>query len=139
MLALQNFSVKMDDSGDYSIKRKTLLAKYEIPIHYLDFEYVNNCTDAKTLEKVVMILRSGEEGYFPDLTRCAEEKLKELKPNSKLFRVEVPLISKDALDEEKRIQIDDEISVNIIFRIIFKIFLLNFFILVIHQQHEDSK
>lgn len=101
----------MDESDDYKVKRKTLLAKYEIPIQYLDFEYVKTCTDAKTLEKVVIILRSGEEGYFPDLTRCAEEKLRELMPNSKLFRVEVALISKDALEEEERIQVDDEISV----------------------------
>ena len=100
------------ESGDHVIKRKTLMSKFEIPVQYLDFEYVNNCTDAKTLEKVVLILRSGEEGYYPDLTKSAEDKLKELKPESKLFRVEEVLIRKDALSEDKRNQIDTEITVS---------------------------
>lgn len=69
-------------------KGKSLLQKYNIPISNLDFGYVEKCENAREMEKIVMILRSGEEGYFPDLTRCAEEKLKKLKPDSKLFRTE---------------------------------------------------
>ncbi|TDG49962.1 hypothetical protein AWZ03_003472 [Drosophila navojoa] len=69
-------------------KGKSLLQKYQIPISNLDFGYVEKCENAREMEKIVMILRSGEEGYFPDLTRCAEDKLKKLKPDSKLFRTE---------------------------------------------------
>ncbi|XP_030573541.1 sperm-associated antigen 1 isoform X2 [Drosophila novamexicana] len=82
-------------------KSKTLLEKYQIPINHLDFAYVEKCQNAREMEKIVMILRSGEEGYFPDLTRCAEEKLKQLKPDSKLFRIEEQIRSSNMLDKQE--------------------------------------
>lgn len=89
---------------------RSLLQKYEIPVEFLDFSYIKECNDAKMLERIVKILRSGEEGYFPDLTKCSEERLKQLKPNSKMFRVEEPMISKEFLDDEKRIHLDSEMK-----------------------------
>ncbi|XP_064550164.1 sperm-associated antigen 1 [Drosophila montana] len=82
-------------------KSKTLLEKYQIPLNHLDFAYVEKCQNAREMEKIVMILRSGEEGYFPDLTRCAEEKLKQLKPDSKLFRFEEQIRSSNVLDKQE--------------------------------------
>lgn len=82
-------------------KSKTLLEKYQIPIGHLDFGYVEKCGNAREMEKIVMILRSGEEGYFPDLTRCAEEKLKQLKPDSKLFRTEEKIQHSNVLDKHE--------------------------------------
>lgn len=78
-------------------KRKTLLEKYDIPISYLDFGYVEKCSSFREMEKIVNILRSGEEGYYPDLTKAAEEKLRKLKPDSKLFRTEENLLNKNLL------------------------------------------
>lgn len=89
---------------------RSLLQKYEIPVEFLEFSYIKTCNDAKMMEKIVKILRSGEEGYFPDLTKCSEDRLKELKPNSKMFRVEEPLIRKEFLDEEKRINLNVEMK-----------------------------
>lgn len=89
---------------DQKPRKKTLLEKYEIPVEFLDFSYIKTCSDEKLLEKIVRVLRSGEEGYYPDLMRCAEEKLKALKPNSKVFRVEEPALKKEFMDEEKRKQ-----------------------------------
>ncbi|KAL5281238.1 SPAG1 family protein [Megaselia abdita] len=80
-----------------STKKKTLLEKYDIPISYLDFAYVEKCTNPREMEKIVNILRSGEEGYYPALTKRAEEKLLELKPNSKLFRTEEDLLTKSSI------------------------------------------
>lgn len=100
----------MADESSNKIQKKTLLQKYDIPIEFLDFTYIGNCNDEKMLEKIVKILRSGEEGFFPDLTRCAEEKLKSLMPSSKLFRVEEPLMNKDFLDEDKRTQMDADMK-----------------------------
>lgn len=77
------------------------MKKYDIPIHHLDFAYVKTCNNAREIEKIVKILRSGEEGFFPDLTRCAEEKLKELKPNSKLFRFEEQIKNSSVLDKNE--------------------------------------
>lgn len=85
---------------------KTLLQKYEIPVENLDFSFIRDCQDAKIVERIVKILRSGQEGFYPDLTRCAEEKLKELKPHSKMFRVEEPALRKEVLDDDKREQLD---------------------------------
>jgi hypothetical protein len=39
------------------LKHKSLLAKYEIPIDHLEFEYIKKCNDLKELERIVKILR----------------------------------------------------------------------------------
>lgn len=95
---------------EQNTQRKSLLQKYEIPIEFLDFSFIKTCSDVKTLEKIVKILRSGEEGFYPDLTKSAEEKLKSLNPGSKLFRTEEPALKKEHLDHEKRIKIDGEMK-----------------------------
>ncbi|KAH8332319.1 hypothetical protein KR074_000991 [Drosophila pseudoananassae] len=82
-------------------QKKTLLERYDIPLNHLDFGYVEKCTNAREMEKIVHILRSGEEGYFPDLLRVSEEKLKELKPDSRLFRYEEPIKQSDVLDKKE--------------------------------------
>lgn len=70
-------------------EKKTLLEKYAIPIEHLDFEYIKTCQKARELEKMIEILKSGEEGYYPDLTKFAEEKLKEIDPDNRMLRIEV--------------------------------------------------
>lgn len=99
--------------SENKILRKTLAQKYEIPIEFLDFEYIKNCDDAKTLERIVLILRSGEEGYYPDLTKSAEEKLQFVKPQSKLLRVEKPVKKTAYLDEDEKKMVEEEISVSL--------------------------
>lgn len=96
----------MMDESDQKIEKKSLLQKYEIPVEFLDFDFIKTCSDVKMLEKIVKILQSDEEGFYPDLTKCAEEKLKELKPDSKVLRIEEVVI----LDEEKSNQINDDMK-----------------------------
>lgn len=79
--------------------KKSLLERYGIPINHLDFKYIEECDDAREMEKILHILRSNEEGYFPDLTTCAENKLRQLKPQSRLFRVEEQIKGREALPE----------------------------------------
>ncbi|XP_075147991.1 spag1 axonemal dynein assembly factor [Haematobia irritans] len=81
--------------------KKSLLERYGIPVNHLDFQYIGQCRDAKEMEKIVHILRSGEEGYYPDLTKCAEDKLRELKPQSRLFRLEEAIRGHEALPPEE--------------------------------------
>lgn len=90
--------------------KRSLLEKYEIPVEYLDFAYIKSCNNPRMVERIVKILRSGEEGFFPDLTKCAEERLKELKPTSKLFRTETAAIKKEHLDDDQREQIENDIK-----------------------------
>uniref|UniRef100_A0A1I8QDX4 Uncharacterized protein n=1 Tax=Stomoxys calcitrans TaxID=35570 RepID=A0A1I8QDX4_STOCA len=81
--------------------KKSLLERYGIPVNHLDFQYIAQCNDAREMEKMVHILRSGEEGYYPDLTKCAEEKLRLLKPHSRLFRLEEEIKGREALPSEE--------------------------------------
>ncbi|XP_046806459.1 sperm-associated antigen 1 [Lucilia cuprina] len=81
--------------------KKSLLERYGIPINHLDFQYIKECNDGREMEKIVHILRSNEEGYFPDLTKCAEDKLRELKPQSRLFRVEEKIKGREALNSDE--------------------------------------
>lgn len=82
-------------------KKQSLLQKYNIPIDHLDFKYIATCRNVKEMERIVEILKSGEEGFYPDLTTCAENKLKELCPNSKLLRVEEPVKRQEILDKNE--------------------------------------
>lgn len=69
--------------------KKSLLDKYAIPIENLDFDFIRKCKDVRQLEKIIEILKSGEEGYYPDLTNFAENKLNELDSDNRMLRTEV--------------------------------------------------
>lgn len=70
-------------------EKKSLLEKYSIPVDHLDYDYIRECRNVRELEKINEILRSGEEGYYPDLNRFAEDKLKEVDPYNRILRIEV--------------------------------------------------
>lgn len=72
---------------------KSLLETYGIPIEHLDFDYVKKCEKVKEVQRILEILRSGEEGFYPELTKCAEQRLRSLDPTNKMFRIEHPLVS----------------------------------------------
>ncbi|XP_052797101.1 sperm-associated antigen 1-like [Mya arenaria] len=84
--------------------------RYEIPLGHLDFSYINNCADIKELEKIYRVLKSKEEGHYEQLERCCEEKIKELNPNSRLLRKEIPLSSKGDLELDERQQLDEDLK-----------------------------
>lgn len=94
------------------MSKRTLLQKYEIPVSHLDFEYVRDCQDAKEVERMLLILRSGEEGYFPDLQQCTEQRLRVLNPRSKLLREEEPMRHSSALPKDEQEMVNAEISVS---------------------------
>ncbi|CAG7833143.1 unnamed protein product [Allacma fusca] len=82
-----------------SRKKKTLLEHYDIPIDHLDFKYITSCKDTREVERILKVLRSGEEGYFPDLEKCVAARLEELNPKSRALRVETPILRSDRLDK----------------------------------------
>lgn len=82
-------------------KKQSLLEKYEIPIENLDFTYVRNCGNVVEVERILEILRSGEEGFYPDLTKCTELRLQKLDVNNRMLRTEVHCQrTSDTLDAE---------------------------------------
>lgn len=70
-------------------EKKSLLEKYSIPIEHLDFDYIKKCGNSREIEKIFEVLKSSEEGYYPDLTKFAEDKLRELDPDNHILRIEV--------------------------------------------------
>ncbi len=39
----------------------------EVDVDMLDFPFIENCSDWVKLAKIVHILKSGEEGYYPEV------------------------------------------------------------------------
>ncbi|XP_035790094.1 sperm-associated antigen 1-like [Anopheles albimanus] len=84
-----------------SVKPMRLLQKYDILLDHLDFEYIRQCSNGRELENILKVLRSGEEGHFPQLTAFAEERLRAVRPDSKLLRKEQPLATPYTLPDEQ--------------------------------------
>lgn len=78
-------------------EKGSLLSKYQIPINHFEFDYIEKCKDGKELEKILRVLRSGEEGYFRDLETATENRLKTIKPKSKLLRSTTQVLNKNDL------------------------------------------
>ncbi|GAB1866747.1 Sperm-associated antigen 1 [Camponotus japonicus] len=90
--------------------KKTLLERYNIPIEHLSYEFISKCTDGKTLERIVLVLRSGEEGVYPDLTKHAEKRLISIKPTSAILRKAEPVLRRNMLNSDEQQEIDDDMS-----------------------------
>lgn len=88
----------------------SLLKKYDIPVNHLDFSYVETCTNAKELEKIVKILRSGEEGFYPDLLKASEKRLEEINPKNKLLRKINPILSTTDLPNKQKTEIESNLN-----------------------------
>ncbi|KAH1014195.1 hypothetical protein HUJ04_003075 [Dendroctonus ponderosae] len=104
---------KIDQVESYSYRncgKESLLAKYSIPLQHLDFKYVATTKDANELEKMVEILRSGQEGHYPELLRSTEDHLRILKPNSRLLRQTSRVLSKQDLKQEEIDEIANELQ-----------------------------
>nr|XP_033322305.1 sperm-associated antigen 1 isoform X2 [Megalopta genalis] len=106
----------MDEENDTELVRasrpekKSLLERYGIPVEHLSYEHVSGCANGKTLERIVTILRSGEEGYYPDLTRHAEERLAVVKPASIILRKSEPVLTRNMLDPTECNELDTDIN-----------------------------
>ncbi|KAF7995382.1 hypothetical protein HCN44_006489 [Aphidius gifuensis] len=90
--------------------KRSLQDKYDIPVENLSYEFINNCSNTKKIEKIILILRSGEEGSYPDLLRHAENRLNKLKPNSIVLREALPVRLTKMLDNNERQEVDDGIN-----------------------------
>lgn len=82
----------------------SLLEKYSIPVERLDYRYIGECNNIKELVQILEILRSGEEGFYPDLNKFTESKLMELDPCNRSLATEIPCKRIDA-NERKEINV----------------------------------
>ncbi|KAM9198636.1 sperm-associated antigen 1 [Dugong dugon] len=83
---------------------------FKIPVEHLDFKYIEKCSDVKHLEKIFCVLRSGEEGYYPELTEFCEKRLKSLAPQSRALRKDKPAATASSFTAEEWEKIDGDIK-----------------------------
>ncbi|XP_064363735.1 sperm-associated antigen 1 isoform X2 [Dromaius novaehollandiae] len=80
----------MGDDSVPSLFDQGTTKTYQIPIGHLDYKFIEKCTDVKHLEKILRVLRSGEEGCYPDLTSFCEKRIEHLHPGSRALRKDKP-------------------------------------------------
>ncbi|KAF4022435.1 hypothetical protein G4228_013958 [Cervus hanglu yarkandensis] len=83
---------------------------FKIPVEHLDFKYIEKCSDVKHLEKILCVLRSGEEGYYPELTEFCEKHLSGLAPGSRALRKDKPVATASSFTAEEWEKIDGDIK-----------------------------
>uniref|UniRef100_A0A8C3PQP5 Sperm-associated antigen 1 n=1 Tax=Calidris pygmaea TaxID=425635 RepID=A0A8C3PQP5_9CHAR len=82
---------------------------YRIPIGHLDYKFIEKCTDVKHLEKILRVLRSGEEGCYPELTLFCEKRIEHLDPRSRALRKDKPAATASDFTAEEWETINDEL------------------------------
>uniref|UniRef100_A0A670K4V8 Sperm associated antigen 1 n=1 Tax=Podarcis muralis TaxID=64176 RepID=A0A670K4V8_PODMU len=83
---------------------------YQIPIEHLDYKFIETCKDVKHLEKILKILRSGEEGFYPDLVLFCEKRIESLAPNSRALRRDKPAATASDFTTEEWKEIENEMK-----------------------------
>ncbi|XP_026519195.1 sperm-associated antigen 1 isoform X4 [Terrapene carolina triunguis] len=101
---------EMSDQPVSSLWDQGTTKTYQIPINHLDYKFIEKCSDVKHLEKILRILRSGEEGYYPDLTLFCEKRIECLAPGSRALRKDKPPASASDFTTEEWEKINDEMK-----------------------------
>ncbi|KAM7382428.1 hypothetical protein PAMP_002156 [Pampus punctatissimus] len=82
----------------------------KVPVEHLDYDYIKKCKDVKYLEKILRLLRSGDEGIYPHLIKFCENHLEKLEPKSRALRKENPVATAASISVEEWSQIVDELK-----------------------------
>ncbi|XP_010212093.1 PREDICTED: sperm-associated antigen 1, partial [Tinamus guttatus] len=99
----------MGDDSVPSLFNQGTTKRYQIPIGHLDYKFIEKCTDVKHLEKILKVLRSGEEGYYPDLTLFCEKRIERLQPGSRALRKDKPAATASDFTAEEWEKINGEL------------------------------
>ncbi|XP_042280003.1 sperm-associated antigen 1-like [Thunnus maccoyii] len=97
LFSLQSQSTSVDYSG-------------KVPVEHLDYDYIKKCKDVKYLEKILRLLRSGDEGIYPHLIKFCESHLEKLDPRSRALRKENPVATAASIPVEEWSHIVDELK-----------------------------
>ncbi|CAL1537604.1 unnamed protein product [Lymnaea stagnalis] len=85
--------------------------KYDIPLSHMEYSYIEKCSNVKELEKIYRVLRSGDEGKFPDLEKFTENRIQALNPKSRVLRHEGPILRPGDLSSGDWNQIDEDLKI----------------------------
>ncbi|KAM8735287.1 sperm-associated antigen 1 [Acanthopagrus schlegelii] len=83
----------------------------KVPVEHLDYKYIEECKDVKYLEKILRVLRSGDEGIYPHLINFCESHLEKLDPRSRALRKTNPVATAASLSRDEWSQIVDELKI----------------------------
>ncbi|XP_039544835.1 sperm-associated antigen 1 [Pimephales promelas] len=59
-----------------------------VPVDHLDYSFIQSCSDLRYLEKILRVLRSGLEGFYPHLIEFCERHIEKLDPKCRVLRKE---------------------------------------------------
>uniref|UniRef100_A0A8C4PY98 Uncharacterized protein n=1 Tax=Eptatretus burgeri TaxID=7764 RepID=A0A8C4PY98_EPTBU len=79
-------------------------------VETLDFGFIETCTNKRQLEHILITLRSGEEGWYPDLTQFCEKKLETVAPESRVLHPTKPAVYVSELHGPQRHTIETELE-----------------------------
>uniref|UniRef100_A0A3B4TXM9 Sperm associated antigen 1 n=1 Tax=Seriola dumerili TaxID=41447 RepID=A0A3B4TXM9_SERDU len=82
----------------------------KVPVEHLEYDYIEKCKDVKYLEKILKVLRSGDEGIYPQLIKFCESHLDKLHPRSPALRKENLVATAASLSKDEWSQIVDELK-----------------------------
>ncbi|XP_038147781.1 sperm-associated antigen 1 [Cyprinodon tularosa] len=97
----------MNADGVFSLPNADFSTK--VPMEHLDYDFIAKCKDVKYLEKILRILRSGEEGIYPHLIKFCESHLEKLSPKSRALRQGVPVATEASFSKDEWNQIIDDL------------------------------
>ncbi|KAJ8353741.1 hypothetical protein SKAU_G00213080 [Synaphobranchus kaupii] len=83
----------------------------KIPVEHLDYDFIQKCSDVKYLEKIVRVLRSGEEGLYPHLTEFCEKCIEKLNPKSRALRKDNLPATATSFSADEWNQITEELKI----------------------------
>ncbi|KAJ8412672.1 hypothetical protein AAFF_G00116230 [Aldrovandia affinis] len=82
----------------------------KIPVEHLDYDFIQKCREPKYLEKIVRVLRSGEEGLYPHLMEFCEKRIETLDPKSRALRKDNLPATAASFSAEEWSQITEELK-----------------------------
>ncbi|XP_067888461.1 sperm-associated antigen 1-like isoform X2 [Heterodontus francisci] len=103
-------TVAMSTEPVCSLMSQGTTKTYKLPIEHLDYNFVEKCTDVKYLEKILIVLRSGEEGFYPDLISFCEKKIEKLDPKSRALRKNNPPATAASFTKEEWEEITSDLK-----------------------------
>ncbi|XP_068242781.1 sperm-associated antigen 1-like [Palaemon carinicauda] len=91
-------------------KEPSMLERFDMTVEQLDYSYVRDCSNKRTLERIIRVLRSGQEGYYPDLLRYTEDRLSSLHPESRLLIKDKPATRISELPSQELSAIEEDLK-----------------------------
>ncbi|CAL1288775.1 unnamed protein product [Larinioides sclopetarius] len=80
----------------------SLLEKLNLTLEQLDYKYIEHCKNVKQLERILRVLRSGEEGVYPHLIEFCKARLEQVDPGNKYLLTAKGIMKYSDIPEEEK-------------------------------------